>query len=109
MGATLARRLLSEGLTVTVWNRNPAAAAPLVSAGAGAVADLADIWRTTGTAMTFLADDEAVLQVYLSGGGLVESAPARPLLIEMIPFLQLLRHVSPPPPWTTTCATCAAP
>ena len=83
MGATLARRLLSEGLTVTVWNRNPALAAPLVSAGAGAVADLADIWRTTGTAMTFLADDEAVLQVYLSGGGLVESAPAGALLIEM--------------------------
>jgi 3-hydroxyisobutyrate dehydrogenase-like beta-hydroxyacid dehydrogenase len=83
MGATLARRLLSEGLAVTVWNRNPAATAPLVSDGAEAVAELSEIWKTTGTAMTFLANDEAVLQVYLSPDGLVETAPPGALLIEM--------------------------
>jgi 3-hydroxyisobutyrate dehydrogenase-like beta-hydroxyacid dehydrogenase len=83
MGATLARRLLAEGLAVTVWNRNPAATAPLVSEGAGAVAELAEIWKTAGTAMTFLANDAAVEQVYLSPRGLVETAPAGALLVEM--------------------------
>lgn len=83
MGATLARRLLSEGLAVTVWNRNPAAAGPLVNDGAQAVTELPEIWRSAGTALTFLANDEAVLQVYLSANGLVDSAPDGALLIEM--------------------------
>jgi 3-hydroxyisobutyrate dehydrogenase-like beta-hydroxyacid dehydrogenase len=83
MGATLAQRLLAEGVAVTVWNRSPAATAPLVSSGATAVPELGDIWKTTGTAMTFLADDDAVVQVYLAPGGLVETAPAGALLIEM--------------------------
>ncbi len=65
MGSTLASRLVSEGLAVTVWNRSPGPAAPLVSSGAVAVADLANIWKTNEVAMTFLADDEAVLEVYL--------------------------------------------
>ncbi len=83
MGATLARRLLSEGLAVTVWNRNPAAAGPLANDGAQAVTELPEIWSSAGTALTFLADDEAVLQVYLSANGLVDSAPDGALLIEM--------------------------
>ena len=83
MGSTLASRLVSEGLAVTVWNRSPGPAAPLVSSGAVAVADLANIWKTNDVAMTFLADDEAVLEVYLGPGGLVDSAPVGGLLIEM--------------------------
>jgi 3-hydroxyisobutyrate dehydrogenase-like beta-hydroxyacid dehydrogenase len=83
MGSVLARRLLSEGLEVTVWNRNRAATAPLVRAGALAVTKLADVWKTSDAAMTFLANDEAVHQVYLAPGGLVETAPDGALLIEM--------------------------
>jgi 3-hydroxyisobutyrate dehydrogenase-like beta-hydroxyacid dehydrogenase len=83
MGATLGQRLLSQGLAVTVWNRSPAATAPLVSSGATAVAELGEIWNTTDIVMTFLADDEAVIRVYLGPGALVETAPAGALLIEM--------------------------
>ncbi|HXW78617.1 MAG TPA: NAD(P)-dependent oxidoreductase [Acidimicrobiales bacterium] len=83
MGAALAARLLAEGLTVTVWNRNLSSTAPLVAAGAEAVPRLALIWQVADVAMTFLADDDAVLDVYLSPGGLVESAPTGALLIEM--------------------------
>jgi 3-hydroxyisobutyrate dehydrogenase-like beta-hydroxyacid dehydrogenase len=83
MGATLARRLLSEGLAVTVWNRTAAATGPLVNDGARAVTELPEIWKSAGTALTFLANDEAVLQVYLSADGLVDTAPEGALLIEM--------------------------
>jgi 3-hydroxyisobutyrate dehydrogenase-like beta-hydroxyacid dehydrogenase len=83
MGSALARRLLSEGLTVTVWNRSRAATAPLESEGAVAVPELADVWKTAEAAMTFLADDDAVEQIYLGPGGLVETAPEGVLFIEM--------------------------
>jgi 3-hydroxyisobutyrate dehydrogenase len=83
MGRALARRLLAEGLTVTVWNRNPAAAADLESSGAVGAATPADVWKTADVAMTFLANDEAVQQVYLGSGGLVETAPEGALCIEM--------------------------
>ena len=83
MGATLAHRLLSEGLSVTVWNRSPAATAPLEKEGAEAVGEISEIWKTARTAMTFLANDEAVEQVYLSRDGLVETGPAGALLIDM--------------------------
>ena len=68
---------------MTVWNRSPGPAEPLVSSGCVAVLDLARIWETNDTAMTFLADDEAVLEIYLAPGGLVDTAPAGALLIEM--------------------------
>ena len=53
MGATLARRLLSEGLAVTVWNRNPAAAGPLVNDGAQAVTELPEVWKSAGDGVDF--------------------------------------------------------
>jgi 3-hydroxyisobutyrate dehydrogenase-like beta-hydroxyacid dehydrogenase len=83
MGRALARRLLGEGLTVTVWNRSPAAAADLESSGAAAAAEPADIWKTADVAMTFLANDEAVQQVYTGPAGLLETAPDGALFIEM--------------------------
>ncbi len=42
MGSELARALLKSGDTVTVWNRSPEKAAPLVDAGAQAAASLKD-------------------------------------------------------------------
>lgn len=83
MGTALAGRLLAEGLAVTVWNRSAAATEPLVSSGASAARELADIWRTAQVAMTFLANDEAVEDVYLAPGGLIETAPEGAVLIEM--------------------------
>ena len=40
--------------------------------------EISEIWeKTARTAMTFLANDEAVEQVYLSRDGLVETGPRR--------------------------------
>ena len=83
MGTALAGRLLGRGCAVTVWNRHPEATGPLVASGASKARDLAGIWQTAEVAMTFLANDDAVQDVYLGPGGLVETAPEGALLVEM--------------------------
>lgn len=83
MGTALVRRLLAQGQAVTVWDRRADRAETLATAGAKPAARLADLWRASRVVMTFLSDDEAVKQVYLGPGGLVETAPAGVLLIEM--------------------------
>jgi 3-hydroxyisobutyrate dehydrogenase-like beta-hydroxyacid dehydrogenase len=83
MGTALARRLLAEGFAVTVWARRASATEPLVASGATATTEIAGIWGGVEVAMSFLADDEAVQQVYLGPGGLIETAPSGALLIEM--------------------------
>jgi 3-hydroxyisobutyrate dehydrogenase-like beta-hydroxyacid dehydrogenase len=55
----------------------------LVASGASKAGDLAGIWQTAEVAMTFLANDDAVHDVYLAPGGLVKTAPEGALLIEM--------------------------
>jgi len=83
MGTALVGRLLSEGFAVTVWARQASATENLVASGARAAPDIAGIWGNSDLAMSFLADDDAVQQVYLGPGGLVETAPSGALLIEM--------------------------
>jgi 3-hydroxyisobutyrate dehydrogenase-like beta-hydroxyacid dehydrogenase len=83
MGTALVGRLLSEGFPVTVWARQASAMETLVGSGATATPDMAGIWANADLAMSFLANDEAVQQVYLGPGGLVETAPSGALLIEM--------------------------
>lgn len=83
MGSALARRLLDQGLQVTVWNRHPGAAEALAGEGATPVARLGDVWRSTPIVMTFLANDEAVREVYTSPTGLVPTAPEGAVLVEM--------------------------
>ena len=46
MGAAMARRLLGAGFALTVWNRNPARAAPLAAAGARVAASPAEAARS---------------------------------------------------------------
>ena len=83
MGAALADRLLARGLEVAVWNRTKRAMEPLVAAGALPAMELSDVWGAAQVVLSFLADDEAVKQVLLGPGGLVETAPEGGLLIEM--------------------------
>jgi 3-hydroxyisobutyrate dehydrogenase-like beta-hydroxyacid dehydrogenase len=83
MGTALVGRLLSEGFAVTVWARQASATETLVASGATAAPDIAAIWGNSDLAMSFLANDDAVQQVYLGPGGLVETAPSGALLIEM--------------------------
>ncbi|WP_439534669.1 NAD(P)-dependent oxidoreductase [Polymorphobacter sp.] len=60
MGAALATRLLSQGHQVTVWNRTPARADPLVAAGATLAPSL-EAAAAADLIVTMVADDQALL------------------------------------------------
>ena len=45
MGAPMVRRLLAAGVEVTVWNRTPGRAEPLVADPASRLKDVADAWE----------------------------------------------------------------
>ncbi|KRB38881.1 NAD(P)-dependent oxidoreductase [Microbacterium sp. Root180] len=65
MGSAMARRLVAAGHDVRVWNRSPAAATPLVEAGATLVDSPGDALEV-GLSLSMLADDvaaEGVLDV----------------------------------------------
>jgi 3-hydroxyisobutyrate dehydrogenase-like beta-hydroxyacid dehydrogenase len=83
MGRALAERFLDQGDEVAVWNRTSAAAADLVGRGAVALASPGAAWTRADVAFSFLANDGAVEEVCLGGEGLVASAPAGALLVEM--------------------------
>jgi 3-hydroxyisobutyrate dehydrogenase-like beta-hydroxyacid dehydrogenase len=83
MGTALARRLLSQGADVTVWNRSQAVVEALVGEGAGAAVTLAGVWDGTDAVFSFLADDAAVRSVLLGTSGLFAVAPKHGLLVEM--------------------------
>lgn len=83
MGTALARRLLTQGVEVTVWNRSAAAVESLTKAGAQAAQTSAEVWDAAKVVFTFLADDAAVRAVVLGRHGLAATAPRDGLLIEM--------------------------
>lgn len=83
MGEALARRLLDQGVALTVWNRSAEPAERLQGAGATVAGRVADVWSRARTAMTFLANDQAVEAVCLAPDGLLASAPEGAVLIEM--------------------------
>jgi 3-hydroxyisobutyrate dehydrogenase-like beta-hydroxyacid dehydrogenase len=74
MGAGIAANLLRAGHCVTVYNRTPAKAEALVAQGATRASRIADACRGEAV-ITMLADDDAVADVVLGEGGVVESLP----------------------------------
>ena len=81
MGRPMAERLLGAGDTLKVWNRTPAAAAPLVEKGAvlaKAPAELVDC----EVVVTMLADDRAVESVWLASG-VAQRMPAGSIHLNM--------------------------
>jgi 3-hydroxyisobutyrate dehydrogenase-like beta-hydroxyacid dehydrogenase len=72
MGAGIAGRLIEAGHDVTVYNRTPSAADPLVARGAKRAATPAEAAEPGGIAITMLANDEALRQVTIGDGGLCE-------------------------------------
>ncbi|MEU4356023.1 NAD(P)-dependent oxidoreductase [Streptomyces virginiae] len=63
MGAPMARHLLSRGHELTVWNRTPEKARPLVGAGATVAASPAGAVRDADLVITMLADPAALRAV----------------------------------------------
>lgn len=71
MGRPMATRLLAAGHELTVWNRTPAKADPLVAQGAKLVDDPATVFAFSDATVTMLADGDAVASV-LEGASLAE-------------------------------------
>jgi 3-hydroxyisobutyrate dehydrogenase-like beta-hydroxyacid dehydrogenase len=74
MGSGMAANLVKAGHDVTVYNRSPEKAEPLVRAGARAAATVADACRGE-VVFTMLSDDAAVEGVTLGDDGILASLP----------------------------------
>lgn len=83
MGAPMAARLLDAGHQLTVWNRTPGKAEPLVARGARPASSPAGAASGAEAAITMLAGPEALEQVVFGPGGVSEDLPAGATLIEM--------------------------
>jgi len=75
MGTGMAANLLKAQHQVTVWNRTPEKAAPLIAQGAKTVPTVSEVCRGEAV-VTMLANDEAVESVALGADGIVASLPA---------------------------------
>jgi 3-hydroxyisobutyrate dehydrogenase-like beta-hydroxyacid dehydrogenase len=82
MGSAMATNLIKAGHEVTVFNRSPEKRQPLVALGAHDAARVADACRGE-VVITMLADDNAVSNVVLGKGGLLESLPRGAIHISM--------------------------
>lgn len=82
MGTAMATNLLRAGHEVTVYNRTPARAQPLIDQGAHRVARVADACQGDAV-ITMLADDDAVEDVVLGEGGVLRALSRRTIHISM--------------------------
>jgi len=83
MGAPMATRLLQAGHHVTVWNRTPERATPLVERGAVAAASPAEAAAGVDVAITMLATPDAIEQVVLGDEGLALALGPGQVFIDM--------------------------
>lgn len=83
MGIEMAARLIDAGHQVTVWNRTPSRAEPLVASGARLVGSPADAARDAECIVTMLADDAAVEAVTLGTDGILAAMTPGALHISM--------------------------
>jgi 3-hydroxyisobutyrate dehydrogenase len=83
MGAAMAPRLLGLGHQVTVWNRSPAKAQALESAGAKVAASPRALAEGCDVILSILADAPAVEAAYFGAGGVGSGPLAGKLVIEM--------------------------
>ena len=74
MGGRMARRLLDAGHELTVWNRTPAKAEPLVEAGATAATTPAEAARRAEVVITMVADSAALQAVTEGPDGIAAAA-----------------------------------
>jgi 3-hydroxyisobutyrate dehydrogenase len=83
MGAAVAARLMEVGHTVSVWNRTPDKAKPLVQAGAKQCATPEDLAEHSEVIITLLTDADAIDHVYNGEHGLLAGDIHDKLFIEM--------------------------
>jgi 3-hydroxyisobutyrate dehydrogenase len=83
MGSTTARRLMSLGHELTVWNRNPARTAPLVAEGAAVAKTPAELAAGVEMVITMVLDGPALNTVYRGADGLLSADLAGKLVVDM--------------------------
>src|SRR6185369_17268135 len=71
MGAAIAARLMEVGHTVSVWNRTPDKAKPLIDAGAKQCETPEDLAEHSEVIITMLTDADAIDHVYNGEHGLL--------------------------------------
>src|ERR1700677_2928545 len=69
MGSAMARRLLSDGFRVTVWDRSSSVTASLAEAGAVAAGSPQEAVRDARVVITMLPTADVVTSVVLGQGG----------------------------------------
>lgn len=74
MGSVIARRLLETGHDVTVHNRSPERATPLLDLGARWAADAGELASEVDLLLTMVADDAALEAVTTGSAGVLTSA-----------------------------------
>jgi 3-hydroxyisobutyrate dehydrogenase len=82
MGSGMARRLLDAGFPLTVFNRNPARAAGLASAGATVADSPRAAAARADIIVSMVADDQAARAVWLGKDGAIAGAAKGTLCIE---------------------------
>lgn len=83
MGQALARRLLDQGYQIAIWNRSRKDFSEFTSRGADILDHPGSAWSGSSVAISFLANDDAVKEVYLGDNGLVSDQASGRLGIEM--------------------------
>ncbi len=83
MGGRIARRLADAGHELVVWNRDPAKAEPLATAGAVAASSPADVARRVEVAITMVADPRALVDVTEGQEGVVAGVSEGTTVIQM--------------------------
>src|SRR5262249_24533575 len=83
MGEPMAARLVDAGHGVTVWNRTPGRAEPLVQRGAREAGTPADAADGAEGVVTVLADPDALRDVVFGADGVASALSTGSTLIEM--------------------------
>jgi 3-hydroxyisobutyrate dehydrogenase len=83
MGGPMAARLLDAGHELTVWNRTPEKAQPLVEKGARLAATPRDAADGVEAVVTMLSTPEVLREVLFGPDGVAEGLPPGSTLIEM--------------------------
>jgi 3-hydroxyisobutyrate dehydrogenase len=82
MGGGMAANLLKAGFYLAVYNRTPAKAEPLVSAGAQLASSPAEAVQGAAVVISMLADDAASRAVWLGDNGALDAVGEGAILIE---------------------------
>ena len=82
MGAAMSANLLKAGARLTVWNRTPGRAAPLVALGAREAASPAEVAAASDITLVCVSDTPDVEAVLFGSGGVASGAPAGRLVVD---------------------------